>query len=346
MQSLMFMTLTAVCMGSPQVPADEFFSLSGVSWLAKAQSFATEAPLYTELKMLQAYTYVRQHPIVAVLCFYLLLLCTLRKLTQLCRKSPSLHFRVIHEASSTDLLSNLKSELKALKLDFNAQDRIEPSKAIETPTYVRQIGVEVQRLFKSHNDFQIGMIDCHKDLWQALSDLQDKATCFEAGRPPITEYNLSPIASKRTAEDFAYKAPMLIEAFGSVAPQANTPIIEEAERLNMVNSSHSSRKNSKSLEDKRQFQHSDLPKTETWPLQSKSTEQRGDFEKQSAVTSEVIIPVQMRPVPRSNKTEARIKIATPPALTNPFMKKTQDREPTLGQTNPFTQMPTERRITG
>lgn len=155
-------------------------SLSKDSWINEALAIVVEIPFNTELKILKAYTSLRQHPQVAVVGFYVLVVILVFKLSRLFKRTPPLHFRVIQETWSSDLLSTFKTELEALKRELRRAESPSPAVKVKgTPEYVTQLGREVHQLIQSQSEFQIHLIEFHKDLWHVLWNLQEDAGNFD-----------------------------------------------------------------------------------------------------------------------------------------------------------------------
>jgi hypothetical protein len=232
MQVLVFLCLLSAGM-STLTSHDSTPALAEQSWLCKAQSLAVDVPLQVELQVLQAYTLLRQHPLAAVTGFYLVLAYLLYKASKLFSRSPAYHFKVIEEASSPELLAAIKAELEAFKHEISKQASQKPAvqKEAVTPEAVRQLTKEIQSLVKAHNEFQMEMLESHKDLWQTLDTLQLKAESHEV--PEANGWLLQrALKGKPTASPNA--------------PPAATPtIIEETDKSNFLgHSQHSSRRSS------------------------------------------------------------------------------------------------------
>jgi hypothetical protein len=299
MQVLVFLCLLSAGM-STLTSHDSTPALAEQTWLCKAQSLAVDVPLQVEMQVLQAYTLLRQHPVAAVISFYLVLAYLLYKASKLCSRSPAYHFKVIEEASSPELLAAIKAELEAFKQEMSKQASQKPAaqKETVTPEAVRQLTKEIKGLAKAHNEFQMEMLESHKDLWQTLDSLQLQAESHEV--PEANGWLQRALKCKPTTSPIAH-------------PAATPTIIEETDKSNFLGlSQHSSRKSSvnsrhfelESAPKELQGQESDqsLPQVEShpWPDQAEAQSWQPQVDSQPKLAQDDLQPspalVESKPI--------------------------------------------------
>jgi hypothetical protein len=132
--------------------------------------YVTALPVQVEVSLLQAYALLRQYPIVALVCFYCTLALLLRCLSKLFARAPSHHFQVTKEASSASLIAAVKAELESCKAHMRQEAR--PTEVKESLVPVQQLFDDLQEFSKLHKEFQLEMLESHKDLRHTLAALQ------------------------------------------------------------------------------------------------------------------------------------------------------------------------------
>jgi len=179
---------------------------------------------------------------VAVPGFYLTVLFILYRFSKLFKREPSYQFKVQHEASSSSLMAAIKGELETFKQQLHKEASEKPVAVKETvaPQAVQQLLRDIQQLSKAQSEFQLEMIESHKDLWKALSCLQIKVEQTEQHSAPLSNGLLSrepkePFPSLVTFEsnidDYKIEEISHNASFGSsITPSMTFSVREETEK--------------------------------------------------------------------------------------------------------------------
>lgn len=314
-------------------------------WVDQALFLVIDLPVRAEVIVLQAYTLLRQYPQVAVPCFYLAVIYVLYRLSKLFAREPTYQFKVQHEASSSGLMAAIKGELEAFKQQVRKESSERPAVVQETgtPDAVKQLLKDIQFLNKTQSEFQLEMLESHKDLWRALSSLQLKVEHSEHYETPLAnglgsrepQEPFPTLATYESSDDYRIEEISHNASFGSsITPSMAFSVKEEKEDELETESPKNSRKSSLSIRPAEPIEvptheepvKSTLPRPEPI-VTAHPMEQKVPDPVQAAPKTELPQPPNVRSkfqsrreklVQESSKAETRAKFVPPPAARNPF----------------------------